>query len=285
MLRPLRTERSRIGLFILFYILLSLFTGLWYICAIALLLIYSGIILYELYAVSRWLTKGSRLEDYPAVKGLAESIVMNVHNQKQRSKKRNKRLKTILERFYSMAVGMPDAVVVLEDDFSIEWANSQALPLLGISHDRDLGQFIGNLIRPPKFNAYLQGDNFDKPLVMQSQVNEGMTLNVRIVKFKDGASLLLARDITPRIQAEEMRRGFVSNVSHEMRTPLTVISGYTETLLGDETLAPEYEQPLTAIAQQSDRLLNIISGLLELSKLQSGSVELPSEPVAMSTDR
>ena len=95
------------------------------------------------------------------------------------------------------------------------------------------------------------------------------------MRFKDGAQLLLARDLSSIVQAEEMRRSFVSNVSHEMRTPLTVINGYTETLLNDDTLALEYRTPLEAIANQSSRLQNIIDGLLELSRIQdmaSGSL-------------
>ncbi len=283
MLKPLRTERIRIVVMLAIYLSLSLILGYWLLTAAGVLFVYAFILLYESYLVSRWLRKGASISDYPNVRGLAESLVINIYQIRQRSKQRNKRLKSILDRFYSMAVGLPDAVVVLEEDSNIEWANERALELLGINHDKDKGQRIDNLIRTPEFRHYLQAEEFEQPLRISSPVGEGLVLNIRVVRFRDGAQLLLARDLTTIVKAEEMRRSFVSNVSHEMRTPLTVINGYAETLLSDDALSQEYKEPLSAIAAQSQRLQNIIDGLLELSRLQGGSFRLSNEPIPMAS--
>lgn len=268
MLRPLHSERNRLLVILGIYLLVSSLSGYWAITAIILLVFYALILFYDNYLIVRWLRKGADMTHYPNVFGLSEEVVSNIYQLRKRGKQRNKRLRAILDRFYSMSVGLPDAVIVLKLDNSIEWSNERAIELLGISHERDRGQRIDNLIRAPEFHHYLSNGDFDQPLRIFAPVGNDMVLNIRMVRFKDGAQLLLARDLTTIVRAEDMRRSFVSNVSHEMRTPLTVINGYTETLLGDEDMPEEYRIPMNAIANQSHRLQNIIDGLLELSRLQ-----------------
>src|SRR5262249_46372205 len=73
-------------------------------------------------------------------------------------------------------------------------------------------------------------------------------------------------DVTELKSAEQMRIDFVANVSHELRTPLTVIKGYADTLIEDhrETGGPVLDYA-TSIARNSDRLMNLMNDLLDLS--------------------
>ena len=113
------------------YIFVSLFSGYWLYPAIVILLIYSLLLFYDNYRIVKWLRQGAGISSYPSVHGLSEVIASNIHELRKRGKQRNKRLKAILDRFYSMSVGLPDAVVVLEEDFTIEWSNDRAVELLG----------------------------------------------------------------------------------------------------------------------------------------------------------
>jgi len=85
-------------------------------------------------------------------------------------------------------------------------------------------------------------------------------------------------DITNLKRLENLRREFVANVSHELKTPLTSIKGYTETLLEgaleDASHAREFTQ---AIYEQSERLGSLIDDLLDLSRIESGRMELRIE--------
>jgi two-component system phosphate regulon sensor histidine kinase PhoR len=87
--------------------------------------------------------------------------------------------------------------------------------------------------------------------------------------------VLVAHDTTKSVRYQELRKEFVANVSHELRTPLTVIRGFTETLrdgaLNDPVAAPRF---LATINKHVDQLQNLVSDLLELSKLES-SPEMP----------
>lgn len=103
--------------------------------------------------------------------------------------------------------------------------------------------------------------------------------------FEGGAvsgCLMVVHDITEVRRLEAKRRDFVANVSHELKTPLTAIRGYVETLLGgaidDREHALEF---LGVILQQSKRLDNIISDLLKLSSLESYALEVKKEELGL----
>jgi two-component system phosphate regulon sensor histidine kinase PhoR len=92
-------------------------------------------------------------------------------------------------------------------------------------------------------------------------------------------AVLVFHDITGLRKLENIRKDFVANVSHELRTPVASIKGYAETLLegaiNDVDNAKDF---LNIICDESDRLANLVSDLLDLSKIESGRAELKLEP-------
>lgn len=101
----------------------------------------------------------------------------------------------------------------------------------------------------------------------------------------DGGAVLVFLDISELRRLEGVRRDFVANASHELKTPLTVIRGYSETLL-DPQLPPDLRTRFTEIVgQNADRLQRIVDDLLDLSRLESGSwtvnpSQVPLAPLA-----
>src|SRR5690606_20486750 len=77
-------------------------------------------------------------------------------------------------------------------------------------------------------------------------------------------------DLTELRRLESVRRDFVANVSHELKTPLTSIRGYIETLLSDEVPAETRQQFLDVIQRNAERLHHIVEDLLDLSRIESG---------------
>jgi two-component system phosphate regulon sensor histidine kinase PhoR len=87
---------------------------------------------------------------------------------------------------------------------------------------------------------YLKSGDYSAPLTFTIGRPVLRTLVVTIVPFSEDMRLLLSEDITQGQRVEAMRRDFVANVSHEMRTPLTVVSGFLETVIdGLDDLAKE----------------------------------------------
>ena len=91
--------------------------------------------------------------------------------------------------------------------------------------------------------------------------------------------LLMVRDVSREQQLQSMRRDFVANASHELRSPLTVITGYLDALADDQKLDPTWSAPILEMRRQAERMSTIISDLLELSKLESGERPLDEEPI------
>ena len=87
-----------------------------------------------------------------------------------------------------------------------------------------------NLVRQPEVIRYLEIGDFSDAVVVDSQREPGVTLSIQVVPFGVEQKLLLSRDITQLEAVARMRRDFIANVSHELKTPLTVVTGFLETL-------------------------------------------------------
>ncbi|MEY4933264.1 MAG: hypothetical protein RLZZ403_1584, partial [Pseudomonadota bacterium] len=81
--------------------------------------------------------------------------------------------------------------------------------------------------------------------------------------------LVIVRDVTREIRLESIRRDFVANASHEMRSPLTVIAGYLDALAEEPHLDELWREPVLEMRRQADRMRGIINDLLELSRLEA----------------
>lgn len=181
------------------------------------------------------------------------------------------RLTAQLVRFRSAAQAMPDAVIVLDGEDHISWCNTTAERYFGLDAGKDTGQPILNLVRQPDFAEYIKRGEYAEPFTLRLQRGEALVLSVRIVAYGQEEKLLLSRDVTQAEKLEVMRRDFVANVSHELKTPLTVVSGFLETIAdGNVTLEePRGRQVLGLMRSQSDRMLRLIDDLLTLSELES----------------
>jgi signal transduction histidine kinase len=98
----------------------------------------------------------------------------------------------------------------------------------------------------------------------------GRTLALTALPLSGGGAVLALYDLTALRRLETVRRDFVANVSHELKTPLTVISGFAETLESDEMPAAQREQFLEAIRTNARRMQRIVDDLLDLSRIESG---------------
>jgi two-component system phosphate regulon sensor histidine kinase PhoR len=90
-----------------------------------------------------------------------------------------------------------------------------------------------------------------------------------------GTSVLVLRDVTELRRLETMRRDFVANASHELRTPVSIISANVETLIGGAISDPQRaDEFLGAVQRNAERLSRLVTELLDLSRIEEGSQTL-----------
>jgi two-component system phosphate regulon sensor histidine kinase PhoR len=157
------------------------------------------------------------------------------------------------------------------------WFNRMAARLLNLRRTADLGMRIENLLREPEFVRYLAGSDYSTPVVIRPMNGEDSYLSLQVAPYGDGQLLLLVSDVSRQMRLEAVRRDFVANASHELRSPLTVISGYLETLGADPALDPGLEAPVMEMRRQAVRMTAIIRDLIELSRLEEGNEAVVGE--------
>ncbi len=180
-----------------------------------------------------------------------------------------------LKDFLSAIQASPNGVVLLDENFQIEWCNLTAAFQLGIEPERDLAQRIGNLVRDPIFSAYMMISDVAEPIVIEGRgKNPNIPLRISIQRhsYGEGKQLLITRDVTVVEQADAMRRDFVANVSHEIRTPLTVLAGFVETLQTLKLTTEEQDKYLALMASQAHRMQSLVDDLLTLSRLEGSPI-------------
>jgi two-component system phosphate regulon sensor histidine kinase PhoR len=187
------------------------------------------------------------------------------HERGGRYKKENRRL---LKEIRNSTNAMPDGAVILDEANEIVSCNRAAKKLAGLKRKKDRGQRVDNILRDPQLTAFLQSKDVSKTIDIASPVTDGAWLNCRIAPYGANQKLLLLRDVTDRMVLSKIRRDFVANASHELRSPLTVIRGYLDSIAEDDRLPDDWAQPIAQMQDQSRRMTQIVSELLELSRLE-----------------
>jgi two-component system phosphate regulon sensor histidine kinase PhoR len=197
-----------------------------------------------------------------------DNIYYGVDSIVRGNRRRRRQLINSLGEFRQGADALPDGVVMYNQHNNILWCNSQARVLLGLKWPMDQGQRLDNLIRYPQFSQYLAAREYDQVILIPSPANEEILLENRIIEYGQDQYLLVSRDVTRLNQLEEMRREFVANVSHELKTPLTVLQGYLELLDDGEPLQKSTNRAVKSMRTQTTRMQSMVEQLLALSKLE-----------------
>jgi len=181
-------------------------------------------------------------------------------------------LATTIERFRSAVEALPDGMVVVDANNRIQWANARAQAHLGFDLTKDTGRPLLNFVRQPEVVRYFESGVFDDAVVVDSLREPGLTLSIQVVPFGVAERLLISRNITQLEAVARMRRDFIANVSHELKTPLTVLNGFIETLQDLELDGRQRAHYLQLMAEQAQSMQRLVEDLLTLSALESEAI-------------
>jgi two-component system, OmpR family, phosphate regulon sensor histidine kinase PhoR len=178
------------------------------------------------------------------------------------------------DEFALLVAVVSEGILQVSSERRIVYANPAARWLLGLP-DNVSGQPLAALVRNGELRLLLEQAVAGGVMgSCEVSVDERRLLvAARPVPQQNGsiAGVVVAlTDLTELRRLEEVRRDFVANVSHELKTPLTSIRGYVETVLSDELPAETQHQFLEVVRKNAERLQHIVDDLLDLSRLESG---------------
>lgn len=232
----------------------------------------------------RWLSRADDIH-IPRLSGLWGELLERTRKRFRALEQKAHGSDERLADFLAAIQASPNGVVLLDSMARIEWCNLTAAQHLGIDPQRDIGQYVRNLVRHPSFNAYMDAGNFGAEIEVDGpgqRPTQPRKISLQIHPYGDQRQLMLTRDVTAVQLADSMRRDFVANVSHEIRTPLTVLSGFVETMQSLPLEEADRQRFLGLMGQQAQRMQTLVSDLLTLSRLEGSPVPGTGEWVDVS---
>lgn len=211
-----------------------------------------------------------------------DSLVQALRQMHQQLNDRFDELRREQAETAALVESMVEGVIAADERGHIVTANPAARRLLGYEPTQPLPDFA-ELFRVKAarevVDAVLQGHAIqDRELEFDGRA---VLMNAR--PLPSGGAVLVMHDLTDLRRLETVRRDFVANVSHELKTPLTSISGYAETLLADSPDLETTRRFLTIVLDNSRRMQRLVDDLLDLARIESGRWQPEREPVDLAT--
>jgi two-component system phosphate regulon sensor histidine kinase PhoR len=187
------------------------------------------------------------------------------------------------EQLTAISDNMREGLVMLSPHQYILAINQSAQQLFGVSEDACVGKHVLTLSRNAVLESLMQrasqGQGAEALMDMGARVYQLVVSPVNIARGRQAGTVLLLLDITERADAERMRREFSANVSHELKTPLTSISGYAEIMKNGVAKAEDMALFAGRIYDESNRLIALVEDIIRLSKLDEGHLSATTEDV------
>lgn len=204
----------------------------------------------------------------PDASGIWGDIFDNIYRLQKRQKAEQRQMLAVVNRVQDTTSALRDGIILLDSRGNMEWWNRAAQRLLGFQ-STDQGQALVNFVRHPRFVSYFEAGKYTDMIELASPRNRAKRLQFQINHAGNNGRLVVVRDVTRLYKLEQMRQDFVANVSHEMRTPLTVVRGYLETMVDSGQLPEKWQAAFNQMEQQTQRMSLLVNDLITLSKLET----------------
>jgi two-component system phosphate regulon sensor histidine kinase PhoR len=216
-------------------------------------------------------------------------IAEDVNEMGDQLRRRLREVTADKEQLQAVLAGMVEGVLVVDRAGRVVLANPRLRELSGAWGDV-VGRPHWEVIRRPEVEEALRrATGSGEPVMLELMLGDrdGQVLEMHAVRFPSRGELrgivAVFHDVTELRRLEGIRREFVANVSHELKTPLTAIRGFAETLLGEGISEEQRAQYLDVILRHSERLGALIEDVLSLSRVESRKLQL--EPDAVDVGR
>ncbi|MDP4119030.1 MAG: ATP-binding protein [Bacillota bacterium] len=200
-----------------------------------------------------------------------------IQHQMDRTKAHKARLQTIADN-------MNEGLIIVDDSFILLSANTTALEILGLSLKPFTKQPFDELTQIPDLisaaRRSMQGKKINFNLIISDNTYQVFCSPVFEKDIVKGVIILLF-DVSEKAKAEQIRKEFTANVSHELKTPLTTISGYAQLIKTGLASSEDIQKFALKIENESAHLLNLIDDTIKLSKLDEQPEILDKQNVSL----
>lgn len=210
-------------------------------------------------------------------------LLMRIAQQNKQIEEQMHALREKHQEFNAITENMSEGLILLNERADILSINKSALSIFG-GHDKNayLNKNIITLSRDLTLRAAvkkaLEGDRCEETLKMGSR-HYRITANPVWANGQVKGVVILILDITERYAAEQMRREFSANVSHELKTPLTSILGYIEIIKNNMVKQEDIPRFAERIYNEARHLISLIDDIIKLSRLDEEHIDIPRRHV------
>ena len=208
-------------------------------------------------------------------------LLKRMDAQQKQLKHQSEELKRKREEFETATENMSEGLIILNEKGVILSLNRAAAKMLGLSEDsvgKDIFSEKTSVDLKEPTQTALSGKNTEEVFALKDG-NFQLLANPVSTDGKVTGAALLVLDVTEKERAEQMRREFTANVSHELKTPLQTISGYAELLANGMVADKDKTAFSEKIYAEAQRMIRLIEDIIKLSNLDEGAVELTRETV------
>ena len=207
-------------------------------------------------------------------------LLHRIHQQNNRIKRQMEKLRKSREEFNIITKNMSEGLIIIDKDTEILTYNRSATEMLGGGDGRQIEGSVLKLNRSEPFrkavSEALEGNNSQVYLTEGEATYEIISNPVREEEEVTGA-ILIVMDVTEREKGEKLRREFTSNVSHELKTPLTSIYGVSDMLASGMVKDEDVAGFAGTIKEESARLISLIDDIIKLSRMDESTVPQETE--------
>lgn len=206
-------------------------------------------------------------------------LLRKISKQKKTIEKQIKEAEKKQEEFRLITENMKEGFIVVDTKMNLLTYNRSALKLLGISKDKpDDILSAGNDNFTFVINKALDGKSEKRELDLNNN-HYRLIANPVFENDKVIGAVVLIIDVTESVEREQLRQEFTSNVSHELKTPLTSISGFAEMMKNGSTPNEVVTDFSTSIYDEAQRLISLVNDIIKISELDEKNVHAESEEV------
>lgn len=208
-------------------------------------------------------------------------LLLRVHDQNKQIARQVQELTERHEEYLAITENMKDGLVVASQTEVLS-INKAAQELFQVRADECIHKPISRVSRNKEFRSAVEhalSGEYNEVVLSMDPRSYQLLANPVSVSGKLYGVVILIWDITEQKQAEQIRREFSANVSHELKTPLMSISGYAELIENGMVRSEDISEFAGRIHQEANRLTALVQDIIQLSKLEEGDGEFPKEEV------